>query len=67
MKCQQCWDHRCIKARCKCLCHEEYDKELAKNAKKQKEYQILEKEQKEFFERERKRKAIERIVKRKRS
>jgi len=44
VRCQQCWDHRCIKDRCKCDCHEEYDKELAKNTKKIGE--ILKEEQK---------------------
>lgn len=44
MRCQQCWDHRCVKDDCHCKCHEEYDKELAKNAKKFGE--ILKEEQK---------------------
>jgi len=34
VRCQQCWDHRCIRDRCQCRCHSEYDKELAKNTKK---------------------------------
>jgi len=34
MRCQQCWDHRCIRKNCKCDCHVEYDKQLDKNTKK---------------------------------
>ncbi len=50
MKCQQCWDHRCIKENCRCRCHIDYDRQLASNTKKMTD--IIKKDQDELEEME---------------